>query len=159
MILKDIKNIRYADLERTSVNADVLTDSYGLIPTRINLEKPENLHTILVNGVEIGIEEYCKTLQILPFEEDISTIKNAMLSNLLVTVNEMTFDGDLKSRNNMAAAIHYMELFSLTDIDWKLADNSVKKISIAELKMALALAIKKVGSIITSKTVTELKEL
>ena len=80
----------------------------------------------------------------------LKAIKDEKLRTLVVTTsNGNTFDGNLDARVNMLSAIQSAELIGKTEEYWKLADNSVVLISLTELKEALALAINKVGEIVT----------
>ena len=75
--------------------------------------------------------------------------KTLRLSQLVVTTtNGDTFDGNETARNNMISAIMSAELINKTEDYWKLADNSIKLVSLDELKEALALAIQEVGNIV-----------
>ena len=75
--------------------------------------------------------------------------KALRLSQLVITTtNGNVFDGNETARNNMLSAIVSAELINKTEEYWKLADNSLKLISIDELKEALALSIQEVGNIV-----------
>lgn len=79
-------------------------------------------------------------------------LKQTKLENLTVTTqNGNTFDGNETARNNMLSAIQSAEFLGKTEHSWKMADNSVVLINLSELKEALALAIKKVGEIVTNE--------
>ena len=60
------------------------------------------------------------------------------------------FDGNETARNNMTSAIISADVIGRTEEYWKLADNTVKLIQLAELKEALVLSIQEVGSIVTA---------
>ena len=70
------------------------------------------------------------------------------LANLTVEVNGHVFDANETARTNMMAAILSAELIGKTEESWKLADNSVTVVTLAQLKEALALAIQAVGEIV-----------
>ena len=75
--------------------------------------------------------------------------KNARLNSIVVTTtNGNVFDGNETARNNMISAIVSAELINKTEEYWKLADNSIKLISLDELKEVLALSIQEVGNIV-----------
>ena len=75
--------------------------------------------------------------------------KNLRLSQIVVTTtNGNTFDGNETARNNMLSAIVSAELINKTEEYWKLADNSIKLVTLDELKEALALSIQEVGNIV-----------
>lgn len=74
------------------------------------------------------------------------------LNTLVVTTSYgNNFDGNEAARLNMVSAIQSAELLGQTENKWKMADNSVKLISLNELKEALALSIQKVGEIVTNE--------
>ena len=75
--------------------------------------------------------------------------KELRLSQIVVTTtNGSTFDGHETARNNMVSAIMSAELINKTEEYWKLADNSIKLVTLDELKEALALSIQEVGIIV-----------
>lgn len=82
--------------------------------------------------------------------------KAQALTQIVVEVEDMSFDGNETARLNMISAIQASELLGQTESPWKLADNSVQTVTIAELKQALALAIQEVGRIVM---VTDIEEL
>lgn len=75
--------------------------------------------------------------------------KKLRLSQIVVTTSNGTvLDGNETARNNMLSAIVSAELINKTEEYWKLADNSIKLLSLDELKEALALSIQEVGIIV-----------
>lgn len=75
--------------------------------------------------------------------------KQLELSSIKVTTtNGNIFDGNELARNNMMSAILSADTVQITEAEWKLADNTIKTISLDELKEALALAIQEVGNIV-----------
>lgn len=75
--------------------------------------------------------------------------KQLSLSTITVTTsNDNTFDGNETARINMASAIAVADIAGITEKEWKLADNSIKVITLNELKEALLLSIQKVGEIV-----------
>lgn len=75
-------------------------------------------------------------------------VRTQELANLTVEVNGHVFDANETARTNMMAAILSAELIGKTEESWKLADNSVVLVTLAQLKEALALAIQAVGEIV-----------
>lgn len=75
-------------------------------------------------------------------------VRTQELANLTVEVNGHVFDANETARTNMMAAILAAELIGKTEESWKLADNSVVVVTLAQLKEALALAIQAVGEIV-----------
>ena len=82
--------------------------------------------------------------------------KAQALTQIVVEVEDMSFDGNETARLNMISAIQASELLGQTESPWKLADNRVQTVTTAELKQALALAIQEVGRIVM---VTDIEEL
>lgn len=77
--------------------------------------------------------------------------KTQDLSTITVTTSSgKVFDGDEVARNNMVSAIIASEFLGVTTANWKLADNTVANVTVAEVKEALALAIQRVGEIVTA---------
>lgn len=69
----------------------------------------------------------------------------------VTTINGNIFDGDETARLNMNNAISSSQFLGLTEATWKLADNSTALVQLTELQEALALAIQKVGDIVTAQ--------
>ena len=82
--------------------------------------------------------------------------KEQALTQIVVEVEDMSFDGNETARLNMISAIQASELLGQTESLWKLADNTVQTVTTAEIKQALALAIQEVGRIVM---VTDIEEL
>ena len=75
--------------------------------------------------------------------------KELRLSQIFVTTSTgNVFDGNETARNNMVSSIMSADLFNKSEEYWKLADNSIKLVSLDELKEALALSIQEVGNIV-----------
>lgn len=82
--------------------------------------------------------------------EKLKADKDAKLAAIVVEVNGKVFDGNEKARNNMLASIQASQLLNIESTYWKLADNSVIEVTVDEVKEALALAIQRVGEIVTN---------
>lgn len=74
--------------------------------------------------------------------------KNEVLATLTVEVDGLVFDANETARSNMMAAILSAELIGKTADEWKVADDSTELITLAQLKIALARAIQRVGEIV-----------
>lgn len=73
------------------------------------------------------------------------------LNTITVTTSSgKVFDGNETARLNMLSAITAAGVVGQTSANWKLADNTVKNVTLDELKEALALAIQRVGEIVTA---------
>jgi|FLOH01.1.fsa_nt_gi hypothetical protein len=87
--------------------------------------------------------------------ENISDTKKAIkkfkIENLTVTTTAgNVFDADDSGRASMNEAIAAAAILGLTENNWKMADNTIKLIQLADLKEALALGIQAKGNIILS---------
>lgn len=75
--------------------------------------------------------------------------KQELLAGIIVTVSTgKVFDGDELSQTRMARALQIAEYTGAVKTDWKLHDNTVKSVTIAELQEALSLAMVRVGEIV-----------
>lgn len=73
------------------------------------------------------------------------------LNNITVTSSKgNVFDGNETARINMLSAIQSATFLNQTQAGWKLADNTVEIVTVDEIKEALALAIQRVGEIVTA---------
>lgn len=98
-------------------------------------------------------DEYKKTTEYL------KQYKKQLLETITVTTSKgNTFDGNESSRNNMLSAIKASDIFSVTETNWKLADNTVASITLEELEEALALSISRAGTITLAQSMEELDE-
>ena len=71
------------------------------------------------------------------------------IDNVIVTTAAGNkFNGEDKSQGRMASALLAADVLGKTEEEWKMADDTIKLIGIAELKEALALSILEVGRLI-----------
>lgn len=71
------------------------------------------------------------------------------IDNVIVTTAAGNkFNGEDKSQGRMTSALLAAEVLGKTEENWKMADGTIKLISIEELKEALALSILEVGRLI-----------
>lgn len=87
--------------------------------------------------------------------EDIAAQAKAAKVEALNTITVTTstgkvFDGNETARLNMLSAITAAGIVGQNSANWKLADNTVATVTLDELKQALALAIQRVGEIVTA---------
>lgn len=76
-------------------------------------------------------------------------LKKQKLQDLkVITINGNSFDGDESSRNSMMSAIQSATILNISEIQWKLSDNSIVLVGMDELKEALALSIQETGKLI-----------
>lgn len=102
---------------------------------------------------ELAAIESQKQVQIV---QELKCAKTQTLNNIVVTVNDKTFDGNETARTNMLSAILSADLIGKTEETWKLADNTKVLVTLVELRQALALAIQEVGRIVNCTTIGEL---
>ena len=74
--------------------------------------------------------------------------KELALNSIIVEVNGKVFDGRAKDQVNIMAAIQAAELLNKTEETWVLNDDTKEIVTVDELKLALALAIQRVGEIV-----------
>ena len=87
---------------------------------------------------------------------ELKRAKMDALTEIVVEVNGKSFDGNETARLNMISVIQASELLDITENAWKLADNSVATVSVADLKQALAKSIQEVGRIVMVESIEEL---
>ena len=87
---------------------------------------------------------------------ELKRAKMDALTKIVVEVDGKAFDGNETARLNMISAIQASELLGINDNAWKLADNTVATVSVADLKQTLALAIQEVGRIVMVESIEEL---
>ncbi len=74
----------------------------------------------------------------------------ALQEIIVTTASGKQFDGNETARNNMMSAIMSADLLGHTTANWKLADNTIAQVTVSEVREALALAIQRVGAIVTA---------
>lgn len=67
-------------------------------------------------------------------------LRARLVSEIQITVNEKTFNGDETSQTRMTRAIQAL-IDPADEIEWKLADNSIATVTKEELQQALQLAL------------------
>ena len=67
--------------------------------------------------------------------------KLKQLKDLTVVVHDNTYDADEASQNRIHRRIERMRLLSLTSVNWKMADNTWKNVTLIELEEALLAAV------------------
>ena len=98
--------------------------------------------TTLVN-TEYVVQEALKDIQVAKQAKI-----EALVSIKVTTTSGKVFDGRDIDQQRMVAAIIASSVVSITETQWKLADNSIATVSLDELKEALALSIQTIGNII-----------
>lgn len=82
--------------------------------------------------------------------------KVAALNSIVVTTaSGKSFDGNEPARLNILSALTAAVFVGQTTAPWKMADNTVEMVTVDELKEALALAITRVGEIVTGQAVAQ----
>lgn len=128
------------------------SDDYSFIE---DAEIKKELDSIFTTEIKQSYQKYLDALK--PTTEEIEAQnlsllklkKENELNNIKVTTtagNE--FDGNETARNNMVSAVLASDITGITTNNWKLADNSIKEVSVDEIKEALTLSIKRAGEII-----------
>lgn len=83
-------------------------------------------------------------------ERVVKEVRENKLDSIIVEVNENQFDGNADARGNMVSAILASEITSITEITWKLVDNSSATVTIEDLKLALEKSITNASEILFS---------
>ena len=80
-----------------------------------------------------------------------STSLEEINKNIVTSSNNNIFNADEDSQNRILRAIKYLEITGANDINWILADNSIKAVSRSELEEVLVLSFEKQSDIWLSK--------
>lgn len=78
---------------------------------------------------------------------DLKNSQQSTLDSSTVTVDNLVFQSDEKSINFMTASILTSETTGITYNNWKMADNSIVMVTIAQLRTAQALAMQQLANI------------
>lgn len=77
----------------------------------------------------------------------LKSLKQCRVNEIKVAINTKVFDGDELSQERMLRAINAAEILQQDSVLWKLSDNSVAEVSIAELKEAFRIAVQEMSNI------------
>lgn len=116
--------------------------------TELTSEQEQIIEEITTEFVMPTQEELDEIARLQVLAENSSKKASELASIVVETSQGNSFDGNETARNNMVSAIMSADLIGLTEAEWKLADNTVKTVTLDELKEALALAIQEVGNIV-----------
>lgn len=71
MKFTNIRDLKYITANNSMIDLLATCEEYGEIPMTLNLVDTEDIHTFVKpDGTEIPLEEYCKTLEIAPFDTE-----------------------------------------------------------------------------------------
>lgn len=71
MKFTNIRDLKYIKADNSLIDLFATCEEYGEIPMTLNLVDTEDIHTFVkADGTEIPLEEYCKTLEIAPFDTE-----------------------------------------------------------------------------------------
>ena len=120
-----------------------------------HLDDAQFIYLLPEGSLEITDEEAeairVSQLPVIDPQIAIKAIKLQALATITVTTSSgKVFDGNETARINMLSAIQSATFLNQTQAGWKLADNTVDIVTVDEIKEALALAIQRVGDIVTS---------
>jgi len=119
-------------------------------PDRSEVEVTELTEVIDPTWTRIKPPQTQDELDLIAAVEAKQTKTQALSTITVTTASGNVFDGNETARINMLSALQAAEFLNQTQAGWKLADNSVVMVTVAELKEALALAIQRVGEIVTA---------
>ena len=81
-------------------------------------------------------------------EAEAKIAKQLALDSITVEVDGMVFDGRDKDQARMMAAIQASSILGVSKEEWKLADGTIREITVGTLQQALAASIQEVGRIV-----------
>lgn len=106
-----------------------------------NIKTPLHMYKSTQNGAEYTLEDGRVFLNLKAKNYKIKQEKEVNVAKIRVTTTTgKVFDGDEKSQDRMTRAINIAAITEQVTTQWKLADNSVVEVTLAELKEALSLA-------------------
>ena len=133
----------------------MLRDRCTLYGIKLSIDD-EKLIEEAMNNFTMPSQEELDKINLDNLKVELKSAKKIALDNIVVDVDGKLFDGNETARLNIMSAIQASELVGLTETGWKLADNTVVLVNLAELKMALALSMQEVGRIVM---VTKIEDL
>lgn len=77
------------------------------------------------------------------------------VANIKVEVDGLMFDGDEMAQSRMARAIEVANITGMKETVWVLADNTVKTVTLEQMRSALSKAMLKMGELWTKPYETE----
>ena len=110
-----------------------------------------NNSSVLLNEELIAIEvaRLTQEAEEARLAKEAKEAKIKALSELTITTTAgNTFDANTEAITNMLSVIQASQILNQTTTDWKMADNNIVTIDLAELQEAHALAIQAKGAII-----------
>lgn len=81
-------------------------------------------------------------------EAEVKKAKQLALDSITVEVDGMVFDGRDKDQARMMAAIQASAILGVDKAEWKLADDTIREITVDTLELVLAASIQEVGRIV-----------
>lgn len=133
----------------------MLRDRCTLYGVKLSIDD-EKLIEEAMNNFTMPSQEELDKINLDNLKVELKSAKLIALDNIVVDVDGKLFDGNETARLNIMSAIQASELIRLNETGWKLADNMAVLVTLAELKMALALSIQEVGRIVM---VTKIEDL
>jgi hypothetical protein len=106
------------------------------------LVRPHTSVDMTDDMVDTKINEYPE------YAKYIKANKEANLNVIVVEVNSKLFDGNEKARLNILSALQASTFTGIATTQWRLADNTVAEVTVAELQEALTKAIQAVGTVV-----------
>ena len=91
--------------------------------------------------------------KVVRIEEEIAeskakVAKQLALDSITVEIDGMVFDGRDKDQARMMAAIQASDILGMSKAEWKLADGTIREITVDTLELVLAASIQEVGRIV-----------
>ena len=133
----------------------MLRDKCEVYGVKLSIDD-EKLIDEVGNNFTMPSQEKLDKINLDNLKIELKSAKKLALDNIVVTVNDKTFDGNETARTNMISAILSADLIGKNEETWKLADNTKVLVTLVELRQALALAIREVGRIVNCTIIGEL---
>ena len=113
------------------------TTSYTYDEVEFNAAIPVEISDTKVAKIEVEIAE-----------AEAKIAKQLALDSITVEVDGMVFDGRDKDQSRMKAAIQSSDILGTSKEEWKLADGTIREITVDTLELVLAASIQEVGRIV-----------
>lgn len=132
----EINGVRKYRVNVKEVVRDDIT-SYIYDEVEFNADIPVEISDTKVAKIEAEIAE-----------AEAKAAKDLALDSITVEVDGMIFDGRDKDQVRMMAAIQASDILGMSKAEWKLADGTIREITVDTLELVLAASIQEVGRIV-----------
>lgn len=157
VIINDVKNPQWGNADKTYIilSIDFAHNAVELGEKGVYVDFYAMPHDDEAHGRELYaraiagefgvIADYVEPVKT---QESLKQEKIAAINNATVEVDGLIFDANEQSLIRMMAAIQAADTFGINQSQWRMADNSEVVITLAQLKIAQAKTIQKIGAVI-----------